>query len=157
MIDLKLVQKQPEVLTKALTDRHSDLDVNEFLALDARRRALLTEVETLKSRRNAASAEVAAKNARAKGRHGPAAEMSGVSDRIKELDVETAQAKADVETWLMRVPNLPDAAVPVGKDESENVEVHLLGHARGNLILSRASMAIWAWPLAGLILSAPPA
>ena len=45
MIDLKLVQKQPEVLTKALTDRHSDLDVHEFLALDARRRALLTEVE----------------------------------------------------------------------------------------------------------------
>ena len=55
MIDLKLVQKQPEVLTTALTNRHSDLDVNEFLALDARRRALLTEVETLKSRRNAAS------------------------------------------------------------------------------------------------------
>lgn len=130
MIDLKLVQKQPEVLTKALTDRHSDLDVNEFLALDARRRALLTEVETLKSRRNAASAEVAAKKRAGEDATALLAEMSGVSDRIKELDVETAQAKTDVETWLMRVPNLPDAAVPVGKDESENVEVHRWGTPR---------------------------
>ena len=156
MIDLKLVQKQPEVLTTALTNRHSDLDVNEFLALDARRRALLTEVETLKSRRNAASAEVAAKKRAGEDATALLAEMSGVSDRIKELDVETAQAKADVETWLMRVPNLPDAAVPVGKDESENVGC-AAGARCANLILSRASMVIWAWPLAGLILSAPRA
>ena len=130
MIDLKLVQKQPEVLTTALTNRHSDLDVNEFLALDARRRALLTEVETLKSRRNAASAEVAAKKRAGEDASALLAEMSGVADRIKELDVETAQAKSDVETWLMRVPNLPDACVPVGKDESENVEVHRWGTPR---------------------------
>ena len=130
MIDLKLVQKQPEVLTLALTNRHSDLDVNEFLALDARRRALLTEVETLKSRRNAASAEVAAKKRAGEDATALLAEMSGVADRIKELDVETAQAKSDVETWLMRVPNLPDACVPVGKDESENVEVGRWGTPR---------------------------
>ena len=60
MIDLKLVQKQPEVLAKALADRHSELDVNEFLGLDARRRALLAEVEALKSQRNTASGQVAA-------------------------------------------------------------------------------------------------
>ena len=130
MIDLKLVQKQPEVLTTALTNRHSDLDVNEFLALDARRRALLTEVETLKSRRNAASAEVAAKKRAGEDASALLTEMSGVADRIKELDVETAQAKSDVETWLMRVPNLPDACVPVGKDESENVEVCRWGTPR---------------------------
>ena len=130
MIDLKLVQKQPEVLTTALTNRHSDLDVKEFLALDARRRALLTEVETLKSRRNAASAEVAAKKRAGEDATALLAEMSGVADRIKELDVETAQAKSDVETWLMRVPNLPDACVPVGKDESENVEVGRWGTPR---------------------------
>lgn len=130
MIDLKLVQKQPEVLTTALTNRHSDLDVNEFLALDARRRALLTEVETLKSRRNAASAEVAAKKRAGEDASALLTEMSGVADRIKELDVETAQAKSDVETWLMRVPNLPDPCVPVGKDESENVEVSRWGTPR---------------------------
>ena len=48
MIDLKLVQKQPEVLAKALADRQSPLKVDEFLELDGRRRALLAEVESLK-------------------------------------------------------------------------------------------------------------
>lgn len=123
MIDLKLVQKQPEVLAKALADRHSELDVNEFLGLDARRRALLAEVEALKSRRNTASGQVAALKREGQDAGPLLAELGGLSDRIKELDGQTAQAKADVEAWLMRVPNIPDASVPVGRDETENVEV----------------------------------
>ena len=59
MIDLKLVQKNPELLAKALADRHSSLSVDEFLKLDGRRRALLAEVEALKQKQNAASREVA--------------------------------------------------------------------------------------------------
>ena len=118
MIDLKLVQKQPEVLAKALADRHSELDVNEFLSLDARRRALLAEVEALKSRRNTASGQVAALKREGQDAGPLLAELGGLSDRIKELDGQTAQAKADVEAWLMRVPNIPDASVPVGRDET---------------------------------------
>ena len=52
MIDLKLVQKNPELLAKALADRHSSLSVDEFLTLDGRRRALLAEVEALKQKRS---------------------------------------------------------------------------------------------------------
>ena len=130
MIDLKLVQKQPEVLAKALADRHSELDVNEFLGLDARRRALLAEVEALKSQRNTASGQVAALKREGKDAGSLLAELGGLSDRIKELDGQTAQAKADVEAWLMRVPNIPDASVPVGRDETENVEVTRWGTPR---------------------------
>lgn len=130
MIDLKLVQKQPEALAKALADRHSDLDVADFLALDGRRRALLAEVEALKSKRNAASAQVAALKRENKDAGPLLAELSDLSERIKELDGATAQAKADVEAWLMRVPNIPDASVPVGKDETENVEVSRWGRPR---------------------------
>ena len=130
MIDLKLVQKQPEVLAKALADRHSELDVNEFLGLDARRRSLLAEVEALKSRRNAASGQVAALKREGQDAGPLLAELGGLSDRIKELDGQTAQAKADVEAWLMRAPNIPDASVPVGRDETENVEVTRWGTPR---------------------------
>lgn len=130
MIDLKLVQKQPEVLAKALADRHSELDVNEFLGLDARRRALLAEVEALKSQRNTASGQVAALKREGKDAGSLLTELGGLSDRIKELDGQTAQAKADVEAWLMRVPNIPDASVPVGRDETENVEVARWGTPR---------------------------
>lgn len=130
MIDLKLVQKQPEVLAKALADRHSDLDVADFLTLDGRRRALLAEVEALKSKRNAASAQVAALKRENKDAGPLLAELSGLSERIKALDGATAQARADVEAWLMRVPNIPDASVPVGRDETENVVVSRWGRPR---------------------------
>ena len=130
MIDLKLVQKQPEVLAKALADRQSPLKVDEFLELDGRRRALLAEVESLKQQQNAASRQVA----QIKREGGDAShmmeELGALSARIKALDVQTAEAKAAVENWLMGVPNIPDASVPVGKDETENVEVLRWGTPR---------------------------
>ena len=123
MIDLKLVQKNPEVLAKALADRQSSLRVEDFLALDGRRRALLAEVEALKNQRNTASGQVAALKREGKDASHMMEELSALSDRIKALDAQTAEAKAAVEEWLMGVPNIPDATTPVGKDETENPEV----------------------------------
>ena len=130
MIDLKLVQKQPDILAKALADRQSSLSVDDFLALDGRRRALLAEVETLKNQRNTASNQVAALKREGKDASPMLAELSALSERIKALDVQTAEAKAAVEEWLMGVPNIPDVSTPVGKDESENVEVMRWGTPR---------------------------
>lgn len=123
MIDLKLVQKNPEVLAKALADRQSSLRVEDFLTLDGRRRALLAEVESLKNQRNSASAQVAAIKREGGDPSHMMEELGALSDRIKALDAQTAEAKAAVEEWLMGVPNIPDASTPVGKDESENPEV----------------------------------
>ena len=122
MIDLKLVQKNPELLAKALADRHSSLSVDEFLKLDGRRRALLAEVEALKQKQNAASREVAQLKREGKDAAHMMAELGELSDRIKALDTQTAAAKAAVEEWLMGVPNIPDESTPVGKDETENPE-----------------------------------
>lgn len=130
MIDLKLVQKQPDILAKALADRQSSLSVDDFLALDGRRRALLAEVETLKNQRNVASNQVAALKREGKDASAMLAELGTLAERIKALDVQTAEAKAAVEEWLMGVPNIPDVSTPVGKDESENVEVMRWGEPR---------------------------
>ncbi|WP_297217154.1 serine--tRNA ligase [uncultured Desulfovibrio sp.] len=130
MIDLKLVQKQPDILAKALADRQSSLSVDDFLALDGRRRALLAEVETLKNQRNVASSQVAALKREGKDASAMLAELGALAERIKTLDVQTAEAKAAVEEWLMGVPNIPDVSTPVGKDESENVEVMRWGEPR---------------------------
>ena len=97
MIDLKLVQKNPEVLAKALADRQSSLRVEDFLALDGRRRALLAEVEALKNQRNTASGQVAALKREGKDASHMMEELSALSDRIKALDAQTAEAKAAVE------------------------------------------------------------
>lgn len=127
MIDLKLIQKNPELVRAALAARHSTIDVEEFLQMDARRRALLGEVEKLKGERNTASGEVARLKRAGESAEHRMEELSALSDRIKALDVETEQAKAQVEAWLLNVPNIPHDTVPQGKDEHDNVEVHRFG------------------------------
>ena len=131
MIDLKILQKDPQRVAGALAARRSDMDMAEFLALDARRRALLTEVEELKGRRNAASAEVAA--ARRAGQDASAliAELGALSDRIGELDARTQEAVSAVEAWMLKLPNLPHQSVPVGASEADNQEVRRHGAPRG--------------------------
>lgn len=127
MIDLKLIQKNPEVLVRALAARHSMVDVAEFQALDATRRKLLAEVEALKGQRNTASAEVAKLKRAGESADHMLAELGSLSDRIKALDAETEQAKAKVEAWLLTVPNIPHESVPEGRDEHDNVEVRRYG------------------------------
>ncbi|MDR3361340.1 MAG: serine--tRNA ligase [Desulfovibrio sp.] len=130
MIDLKLAQKQPEVLAKALADRHSDLNINDFLTLDARRRELLAETESLKSSLNKASAEVARMKREGQSIADVQASLSELSSSIKELDAQTAKAREDEEAWLLRVPNIPHGSVPPGRDETENTEVCRFGGPR---------------------------
>ena len=143
MIDLKLAQKQPEIVEKALAERHSKLDMREFRALDERRRALLAEVEALKSQRNAASDEVAAIKRAGGDASDRFAALGELSERIKALDAEVAQVKAEEEAWLLSVPNLPDASVPLGADETENVEVARHGTPRTRAI-SRFRRPTWS-------------
>ncbi len=130
MLDLKLLQKQPEVVAKALADRHSNISIDEFLELDARRRAALTEVETLKSKRNAESAEVARRKRTGEDASELMAELGKLSERIKALDAEASDIKEKVYQWMLRVPNIPDASVPVGVDENDNPELHRWGTPR---------------------------
>ncbi len=127
MLDLKLLQKQPEVVAAALAARRSPIKIEEFLDMDGRRRAALAEVEALKSRRNSESAEVARRKKAGEPCDALVAELGALSDRIRELDVTADELKSAVETWMLHVPNVPDASVPVGKDETENVEVRRWG------------------------------
>lgn len=127
MIDLKAIQKNPEILAEALASRNSGINVGDFLALDAERRRLLAEVESLKSQRNVASAEVAKRKRAGEDATDTFAALGELSDRIKALDMETEQAKARVEEWMLHVPNIPHESVPLGKDEHDNVEVRRFG------------------------------
>jgi len=130
MIDLKILQKDPERVAKALAARRCDIDMAEFRTLDARRRALLTEVEELKSRRNAASEEVA--RAKRAGRDADAliAELGALAGRIKELDGLTQEAMAAADAWMLKLPNLPHESTPVGASEADNREVRRHGTPR---------------------------
>ena len=120
MLDLKLVQKHPELVREALARRASSLDIAEFTALDDRRRELLQESEALKAERNKASGDIA----KAKREGGEATEllarMATVSDRIKVLEAELSTIEEAETAWLMSVPNIPHQSVPLGQSEHDN-------------------------------------
>lgn len=127
MLDLKLLQREPEKVAAALTRRGSAIDVTQFSELDSRRRALLFEAEKLKGERNSVSSEVA-KRKRAGEDAAPLIERMGtVNARIKELDGELDSVQNDLKDWMLAVPNIPHSSVPDGKDENDNVELHRHG------------------------------
>ncbi|ABM29751.1 serine--tRNA ligase [Nitratidesulfovibrio vulgaris] len=130
MLDLKLLQKNPEVVAKALAMRHSDIDIATFTTLDTRRRALLTEVESLKSERNKASAEVAKAKRAGEDASALIERLGGVSERIKALDLEAEAVKSEQNDWMLTIPNIPHESVPEGRDENDNVEVLRWGTPR---------------------------
>ncbi|WP_027188338.1 serine--tRNA ligase [Desulfovibrio cuneatus] len=127
MLDLKLLQRQPEIVEKALCDRNSPMRVEEFTALDERRRALLAESETLKAERNSASAEVG-KLKRTGGDASAIMErMGAVNARIKVLGEELEGVQTAQNDWMLSVPNVPHTSVPLGKSEEDNPVLHTWG------------------------------
>ncbi len=127
MFDLKLLQRDPELVAAALRKRGSDLDIAEFTALDARRREILLEVETLKAERKKASAEVPKLKKAGEDASELLARLADASDRIKELDEGAVQLQREVDDWLMAVPNVPHESVPEGRDEEDNRVEHYWG------------------------------
>ncbi len=127
MFDLKLLQRAPETVAAMLAKRRSKLDIAEFQALDGKRRSILQEVESLKSRRNTASAEVARKKRAGEDAKQLLASLAGLSERIKELDAAAGELQENVDQWLLSVPNMLHESVPAGADENDNPVVSVWG------------------------------
>lgn len=131
MLDRKLLQRNPEIVAEALQKRSSDMRVDDFTQLDTQRRTLLGELEALQAERNAASAKVAEIKRSGQGDANSIVQSMGtINARIKELEQKVGNVDEALDMWLLSVPNSPDASVPVGKDETENVEVLRWGTPR---------------------------
>ncbi len=122
MIDLNLIREQPALVKEAMAKLYAEAPIDEILALDARRRALLVEVETLRAERNRVSKEIPRMRDREE-REGLIAAMREVAGRIDALDGELGPVEQELHALLLQVPNMPDESVPVGPDESENLVV----------------------------------
>ncbi len=130
MLDINIIRENPEIVRKALRDRQGDpAPVDAILALDAKRRAAIAEVENLKAERNAVSKEIAGlKDAAA--RQAKIEAMRQVGDRIGALDKEVAELEAELTTLTAALPNIPDARTPYGLDENENVVIKTVGEPK---------------------------
>src|SRR5512136_2256751 len=127
MLDMTLIREQPELVRKSLRDRQMDASpVDAILALDERRRGMLTEVEALKAERNTVSREIGQMKDAA-SRQGKIDAMRAVGDKIATLDKEVSAIEQELKDVTATIPNVPDGRTPLGKDENENVVVRTEG------------------------------
>lgn len=127
MLDQRFVRNNPDVVKQAAANKNERVDVDGFLDLDARRRELLQTSESLKQRRNTVSDEIARMKRDGEDASARIEEMREVSARIKEIDTDLAGLQDSLQSVLERLPNIPHPSVPVGADESANVEVRRWG------------------------------
>ena len=126
MLDLKRIRTNPEEVKKALTNRGEDFDVSvidELVTLDEERRKILVEVEALKSKRNQVSAEIPKKKKAGEDVTAIMEEMRALGDEIKAFDVKNAEIDEKIKYIMLRIPNIPNPAVPEGEtdEETENI------------------------------------
>jgi seryl-tRNA synthetase len=140
MLDLNYVREHLDLIEKMGRDRGKPLDLGPFYEIDAKRRELITRVEVLKAERNKESKAVGILMgaARAMG-DGPAAEqakaqalqkteeMKQRSEEIKAIDAKVAELDEQLKNFLLTIPNIPHASVPVGSSAADNVEVRRWG------------------------------
>ncbi len=121
MLDPKLLRESPDLVRAAIAKKHLDVDVDAALALDAAWRALVQEVEHLRSRQKSANTEMAALKKGSPEFLAKVAEMKSVSATVKEKEAELALAEAALRQAMLALPNLPHASVPEGRTPEENV------------------------------------
>ena len=123
MLDIAQLRKDPQAIAQRLATRPYALDVEAFQALEARRRALQVETETLQARRNALAKQIG--QAKSKGEDASVlmAESQAIPGRLKELEAALASLQAEIHQFLMVIPNVPHDSVPVGASSDDNVEV----------------------------------
>jgi seryl-tRNA synthetase len=120
MLDLKFIQKHPEVVQEALTKRGADLNIQDFLQLDEQRRELVQQVEELRRERNEASQQVGELKKQGQDADQLMSRLSGISDSIKDLDQQLKGIEEQMQALRLSIPNIPAEDVPVGEDDEEN-------------------------------------
>ena len=126
MIELSYIREHADEVRAAIVALNGSAPIDEIVMLDEQRREMLSEVETLRAERNRVSKEIPKiKDKAAKGEL--IVSMRQVGERIKALESELSPVEERLQDALLRVPNLPDASVPVGPDDSENVITRVEG------------------------------
>ena len=131
MLDIKRIRDNYEEVKAAVERRgKGDFGIERVRDLDIRRRAILAEVEALKNKQNVTSREVPKLKKAGEDTTALFAEMKQLSARIKDLDAEVAEVEEELRGVLLGIPNTPNKDVPVGKDDSDNVEMRKWGEPR---------------------------
>ena len=132
MIDIKFIRENPEMVRQNMRNKFQDNKVelvDKVLALDSENRTIKTEVEALRAERNKSSKLIGGLMAQGKKDEAEAMKIktSELGGKIDELSARENEVEEEIKTIMMRIPNIIDKSVPIGKDDSENVERERFG------------------------------
>ncbi len=127
MLDPNLLRNDLDAVTMRLSERGYSLDRARYLELDARRRSVLQEAETLKAERNRVSDEVGRLKRAKENADALIAQQRQVGDQMKALEVAEREVELAFKDFLADIPNPPHASVPSGRDEHGNLEIKRWG------------------------------
>ena len=135
MIDINLIRTNPELVKENIKKKFQDRKlplVDKALELDARRRALIAEGDQLRSQRNTLSKQVGMlmKSGDKEGAEKIKAQVKADADRLLAIEQENEAVEAELKKTMMTIPNIIADDVPLGKDDSENVELKRFGEAK---------------------------
>ena len=132
MLDLKFVRENPEVVKQNIRNKFQDQKlplVDEVIALDEQSRATQKEADEIRSSRNKISKQIGMLMGQGKKEEAEElkAQVAKNAERLTELEAKEAELNEKVTKIMMTIPNIIDPSVPIGKDDSENVEIEKFG------------------------------
>lgn len=127
MLDAKFIRENVDLVKEAVKNKNEKADIDEFLSLDDRRKEITTESQALKEKRNKVSDEIAKIKKSGGDASSTISEMREVSKKISDMDEELRAVEQRQRDVLLWIPNIPHESVPVGPDESFNVDVRSWG------------------------------
>ena len=132
MLDIKFVRENPEIVKQNIRNKFQDSKlelVDKVLELDKENRQIKQEVEALRAERNKISKQIGALMAQGKREEAEEVkkQVAASGSRIEELSAREKEVEAELLKDMMVIPNIIDPSVPIGKDDSENVEVERFG------------------------------
>ncbi len=130
MIDIQQLRKDIDTVAARLATRHFVLDVAKFNALEGERKHIQTRTEELQGKRNTLSKQIGALKGKGEDTSALMAEVNSIADELKASATRLEEVQAQISDFMMSVPNLPHESVPVGEDETGNVEVRKFGTPR---------------------------
>ncbi|MFN3531690.1 MAG: serine--tRNA ligase [Candidatus Brocadia sp.] len=131
MLDINFIRNNPDRVKQAIAHKHeSAANVDQILELDTQRRSLIHTCEQLKSKRNEKSKEVSEFKKKGQDASSIIEETKKIGDEIKSFEEKLKELEPQITNLLLRIPNIPAADVPIGKDEKDNVVVKTWGQRK---------------------------
>lgn len=130
MLDIKILRQEPEKIKEALKKRNNDLDITPAIELDKERRAILADVEQKKAKQNEINKKIPQLKKAGENTDEIFAQMREVSAEIKTDDEKVREIDEKLRDFMLKIPNIPNDSVPVGADDSENVEIRKFNEPR---------------------------